>query len=543
VLPHGTATWPDGTVTGQYRFRHALYQEVVYTRIPVGSRARLHQQIGGRLETAYAAQAREIAAELAVHFMHGRDTHRAIRYLQQATENARQRHAHQEVMAHCTMGLELLATLPETPERAGHELAFYTVLGPELIPMKGFLAPDMGQFYVRAHALCQALKEPTTLFAMRFGLVIWHMARGECAAAQELAEQLLQLAHEQDDSAWLLAAHMGLAMSFAQRGELATAWVHQEAGLALYASQQHPSYRGLYGQDPEVMCLAYAADILWLRGYPDQALAHLDTALQLAREPSRPFSLAFVLSSAVHQHVYRRDGHAVHQWAAALITLATEQEFPYWLVRGRLCQGWALVEQGQAEEGMAQMRHSVEHLRTIGAWFRLPHCLGLLAEAHGRQGEFSAGLTLLDEALAMIQQGEQHLYTAEIYRIRGDLLVQTGGRHQEAEAEASLRQALEVARQQQARSFELRAAVSLGRLWQRQGKPDAARQLLGQVYSWFSEGFDTADLQDAKTLLETLEWEPLAALRAVPPSSSASNGVPLCTVGLAATPRTPATGR
>jgi predicted ATPase len=176
---NGMATWPDGTVTGRYAFGHALYQEVVYDGLPVGYRTRVHQQIGARLELGYGAQACDIAAELAVHFIHGRDTCRAVRYLQQAAENARRRHAHREVMAHCTTGLELLAALPETPERTRHELALQAILGPVLIATQGYAAPDVAYTYSRARALCRTLGDPPELFAVLFGQALWHTLRGQ----------------------------------------------------------------------------------------------------------------------------------------------------------------------------------------------------------------------------------------------------------------------------------------------------------------------------------------------------------------------------
>jgi predicted ATPase len=233
VRANGMATWPDGTVTGHYGFRHALYQEVVYDSLPVGYRTRVHQQIGARLELGYGEQAHDIAAELAVHFVHGRDPYRAIRYLQQAAENARRRHAHREIMAHCRTRLELVAALPETPARTRHELALQAILGPTLGATQGYAAPDVERTYARARALCRALGDPPELFAVLFGQAAWHMVRGQYQTAQELAEQLLRMAQQRHDPASLVEAHAVLGTILVMRGALEAGCTHLKAGLAL----------------------------------------------------------------------------------------------------------------------------------------------------------------------------------------------------------------------------------------------------------------------------------------------------------------------
>jgi DNA-binding winged helix-turn-helix (wHTH) protein/predicted ATPase len=508
VRANGPATWPDGTVTGRYGFGHALYQEVVYDRLPVGARTRMHQQIGARLELGYGEQARTIAAELAMHFVHGRDTHRAIRYLQQAAENARQRHAHREVMEHCTTGLALLTALLETPERTRHELALQALLGPTLVATQGYAAPDVERTYARARELCRTLGDPPELFAVLCGQVLWHVLRGQYQTAQALAEQVLRIAQQRNDPVSLVEAHAALGTLLVTRGALEAGCAHLEAGWALYRPEQHCAHIDGYGQDPAVICLHFLSQALWLRGYPDQALARLDAVLHLARELAHPVSLLFSLNSAALLHQHCRNGQAVQQWAEAIIALATEQELPYWRTLGTMYHGWALAAQGQMEAGIAQVQQGLAAYRATGARFILSRCLGLLAELHGRAGQLDAGRTVLAEACAVVRQDGLSSFAAELYRIQGDFLLQTGTRHQEGEAEASLLQALAIARQQQAKAYELRAAVSLGRLWQRQGKPDAAWELLRPIYGWFTEGWwDTADLRDARALLEDLAWE------------------------------------
>lgn len=526
VRANGTATWPDGTVTACYGFEHALYQEVVYERLPVGTRTRVHQQIGARLELGYAEQARDIAAELAIHFVHGRDTHRAVRYLQQAADNARRRHAHSEVVAHCSTGLALLEVLPETPERLRHELALQAILGPTLIATQGYAAPDVERAYTRAREICRALGDPPELFAVLFGQASWYGVRGQYHIAQELAEQLLGMAQQRHDPVALVEAHGVLGTILVLRGALEAGCTHLEAGLALYNPAQHRTHVDGYGQDPAVGGLHFLSEALYLRGYLDQALAQLDTLQHLTRELSHPMSLMFGLNNAALLHQHCRNGPAVQQWAEAIITLATEQALPYWHTLGTMYHGWALTAQHQVEAGMAQMQQGLAAHRATGARLGLCRWLGLLAEIYGRTGQVDAGRSVLEEAFAVIRQDGLSIFAAELYRIQGDFLLQTGTRRQEAEAEASLLQALAIARQQQAKTHELRAAVRLGRLWQRQRKTDAARHLLGPLYGWFTEGLDTADLRDARTLLEDLASEPTAA-RAAPVAVCAQRRPPL----------------
>jgi predicted ATPase len=378
--------------------------------------------------------------------------------------------------------------------------------------------------YSRARALCRTLGDPPELFAVLFGQALWHTLRGQYQAAQELAEQLFRMAQQRHDLVSLVEAHAVLGTVLVTRGALEAGCTHLEAGLALYHPEQHRAHVDGYGQDPAVGCLHFLSQALWLRGYPDQAFARLDAVLRLARELAHPVSLLFSLNSAALLHQHCRNGQAVQQWAEAIITLATEQALPYWLTLGTMYHGWALAAQGQTEVGIAQVQQGLIAYRATGARFILSRCLALLAELHGRAGQFDAGRTMLAEACAVVCQDGLSSFAAELYRIQGDFLLQTGTRHQEGDAETSLLQALTIARQQQAKAYELRTALSLGRLWRRQGKLDAARDLLGPIYGWFTEGLDTADLRDARTLLEDLAWEPPGVRRRLRPSPCARNG-------------------
>ena len=301
-------------------------------------------------------------------------------------------------------------------------------------------------------------------------------------------------------------------------GEFAPGRTHLEQGSALYDSEQHHALAFSYGSfDPGVACLCNTTWALWLLGSPEQALKSSHEAVRLAQELSHPFSLAYALDSAALLHQARREGQAVQERAEAAIALSTEQGFPYWLALGTIMQGWALAEQGQVEEGIAQIREGLAAHRATGAEAWRPYYLALLAEMHRKVGQAEEGLRVVAEGLAFVERTEERHYEAELYRLKGELTLQESkveshkpvlsrveGAQVEEEAEACFHKAIAIAQKQQAKSWELRAATSLARLWQQQGKTAEAHDLLVPVYDWFTEGFDTADLQDAKALLTEL---------------------------------------
>jgi len=301
----------------------------------------------------------------------------------------------------------------------------------------------------------------------------------------------------------LMVAHRALGSTLFYLGDTALAHTHYTEGIALYDPHQHRALAFLYGDDAGVVFLSHAARALWLLGYPDQGRARNDEAVTLAQQIRHPFSLGFALSAAAVFHQYCREVRFTQERAEAAIILATEQRFPLWMAYGSLLRGWALAHQGQAKEGIEQMHQGLTTYRATEAVLLQPYFLALLAEAHGTLGNPEAGLTALVEALALVDTTGERWYEPELYRLKGALLLQQSADNQ-AEAETCFHQAIAIAQSQQAKSWELRAATSLARLWQQQGKRDEARQVLGDVYSWFTEGFDTLDLQDAKALLDAL---------------------------------------
>ena len=500
----GVEAWPDGTVAGRYAFRHALHQQVVYHQLPVGRWLQLHRRIGARLEAGYQEQASAHAAELALHFERGREQVRAVHYLRQAGENAIRRSAHREAVALLTQGLALLAQLPETLARVQQELDLQLALGSALIPTKGSAAPEVEQTYARARALCEQIGETPQRFPALRGLWGFYFNGGTLLTAQEVGEQLLRLAQRAVASTDRLEAHYALGITLFFLGDYPAAQTHCTQGMA-FIDPMAPRAQALHhGTASEVGCRAIAAHTLWCLGYPAQAMQRSQEALAQAQTLAHPYSLAFAQQWATLLHLRRREVPAVQAQADALLALATAQGFPFWVGLSTCWRGWALAMQGQGEAGLAQMHQGLDAVAAMGQELARVHCRMLLAEALGYTGQVEAGLRLLAEGLVEIEASGQGYLLAEAHRLQGVLLLQQGVL-ETAQAEGCLQQALTIARRQQAKAWELRAAMSLSRLWQQQGKRTEARTLLAPIYGWFTEGFDTADLQEAKTL-----WEELA---------------------------------
>jgi TOMM system kinase/cyclase fusion protein len=486
-----------------YRFKHALIQDAAYQSLLKSTRQQYHQHIAQVLEARFLEVCETQPELLAHHYTEARLGKQAIPYWQRAGKRAIERSAHVEAISHFTTGLNVLKTLPDTPERTQHELTLYTAIGVPLRATKGLGAPEVGQVYARARELCQQVEETPQLVPVLRGLWEFYELQGALPTARELGEQLLTLAQRVHEVEFLLVAHNVLGDTLLWLGEFAGARAHLEQGMALYNLQQHRSHAFLYGYDSGVHCLSFEAVALWHLGCPEQALRRIHDALTLAQELSHPFSLALALDFADWLYQLRREGQAVQERTAALIALATDQGFPFWGACGTILQGWALAEQGQSTEGIAQMCQGLAAYRATGAELQRPYYLALLAEVYGKAGQADEGLRVLAEALTAVHTGGERQHKAELYRLKGELLLQQDV-PDEQEAESCFRQAVDVARQQQAKSFELRAAMSLSRLWQQQGKRAEAHALLVPIYDWFTEGFDTVDFQEAKALLEEL---------------------------------------
>jgi TOMM system kinase/cyclase fusion protein len=490
-----------------YLFKHALIQEAAYQSLLRSTRQYYHQRAARVLTEQFPETAETHPELIAHHYTEAACNEQAVPYWQCAGQRAIARSAHVEAVAHLTRGLDVLMTLPETRERARHELALRLAHGTSLSVTKGWPAPEVGKAYSRAQHLCQQVGETSQLFPVLWGLWHFHFVGGEPQIARELGEQLLTLAQQHQEPGYFLAAHFMLGGALTALGALAPALTHWEQTFALYDPQQHHALTSLFGADPGVFSLAFASHALWLRGYPDQARMRSRQALELAQDLSHPFSRALAHCYAAMLHQFRREPRLVQQQAEAAMTLCTEQGFTYYLAWATLLRGWALTVQSTEranEDALAQLRQGFADLLATGAGIRETYYRALLAEVAGSGGKSQAGHQLLAEACAAVQRTEERYWEAELYRLQGEWRGQEAERPQQESAEATFLRALEVARGQHSKSLELRAAMGLGRLWQEQGKRDDARTLLLPVYHWFTEGFDTADLQEAKALLDAL---------------------------------------
>jgi class 3 adenylate cyclase/predicted ATPase len=486
-----------------YTFKHALIQDVAYQSLLRSTRQQYHQRIAQVLEAQFPETAATQPELVAQHYTAAGCAEQAIPYWQRAGEQASERSAYLEAVSHLTTGIDLLKTLPETPERTQQALTLHIALGTALQNAKGHAAPEVEHVYSQARTLCQQVGETLQLVPVLFGLWRYYVTRSQLRTAHELAETLLRLTQQSHDPALTVIAHSALGTTCLWLGALPAARLHIEESLTYYTPEQRRAPVFRMGFDPGVAGHTYTAMLLWLRGYPEQALSRLREALALAHQLSHPYSLAFARFWAAWVSQVRRDVPAVREHAEAAVTLATEQGFPLWTATGTSLRGWALAMQDQGEEGMAQVRQGLATWRVTGAALFVPCFCTWLADVAAHLGHTADGLQALAEAHTLVEQHDERYWEAEVCRLRGVLLLRQPETPQ-AEAEACFQRALDVTRRQEAKSLELRAAMSLSHLWQQQGKRAEAHALLAPIYGWFTEGFDTADLQEAKALLEAV---------------------------------------
>ena len=483
-----------------YTFKHVLTQEVTYQSLLHRSRQQIHGQVAQvmvmQLPELVAAQ----PALLAHHYTEAGLNASAVEAWQRAGQLALERSAYVEAIGPLTTGLWLLTTLPDTPERTLRELDMWTALGAALHATKGPGVAEVEHAYTQAYKLCQQLGETPQLIPVLMGLCRYYQLSTEQQTARQLGEQLLSLAQGQHDTALLVVAHRALGQSLFYLGELVSARTHLEQALDLYNPQQHLDLAARYGADPGVSCFYYLAHTLWALGYADLAREKVLAMLALVQDGVSPFSRAVALFYVVRICILRGEVQSAREHIDALLTLSAAQGFAYLSVYGAILRGWALAALGQHEEGLAQMHQALTAQQEIGTEAVRPMFLALLASAYETGGQAEAGLRVVAEALALVDKHGVRYYEAELHRLQGTLHLRLTV-PEASQAERCFRQAITLARHQQVKSWELRAAISLCRLWQQQGKQDDARQLLDAIYGWFTEGFDTVDMQEARALL------------------------------------------
>jgi predicted ATPase len=485
-----------------YYFKHALVQDTAYGTLLKSRRQQFHTRIVKVLEERFPDQAATQPELLAHHCTEAGLIAPAIHNWQRAGEKAAGRSANLEAARHLQKGLALLENLPEGDEHDRQELRLLTALGPALMATQGRSAAAVEQLYARARVVASRLGRPADLFPTVWGWWFVAHSRADYDTTAEIVDELLDLAEIAGEPEMVLQAHHAVWATRMSAGDLVGARDSAETGIRLYRREMHGPHAFVYGgHDPGVCGLAHAGHLLWMLGYPEQAKVRGAEALALARDLGHKDTLAHALWFVCELPLYRREVRETAETAEALRILVTEQGLLKYASLCTMLGGWALAAAGQVKEALDQLRGG------LGTWQdhreALPPNTVRLADVCVAAGEADEGLRLIDDALSQITRSRQRMYEAELLRLQGTLRLLSPAPDPSG-AEASFRRALAVAREQNARMWELRAASSLARLWRDRGKPAEGRDLLAPVYGWFTEGFDTADLKDAKSLLDEL---------------------------------------
>jgi class 3 adenylate cyclase/tetratricopeptide (TPR) repeat protein len=484
----------------EYTFKHALTQEVAYDSVLMERRKQIHERAAVALEELYAAKLDDHLSELAHHYGRSGNAAGAIKYLRLAGEQASQRSAYVDTFRFLNEALRLLATTPESAERDRQELRIQVTLGPLLTAARGFAAPEVEANLQRTLALSRRLGESPDLFAVLMGVWALNFSRGRLDDGFDVAKTLVKLAPSLNDLA-KAAAGAAMGANLLWTGAFRPAREHLARTASIYDGNLDFYLPSM--QAPVVASRCQFSFALWMLGYPDQALKRVEEARRYAEKLRRPHSTAFALQNAIAIASFRREHRAIVKDAQTLVEIAREHGFPYWTASATMTLGRALITRPETRnEGREKLRQGIEDLAVTGAGLLSQFSFCLLAEGCLEAGEIDEGLAAVAQSLAGIETAGQRMHESEVYRLRGELLLQRPGN--EAAAEQSFRQAIEIAHRQEAKSYELRGATSLTRLLAARGDRDEARAILAPVYGWFTEGFDTADLKDAKALLDTL---------------------------------------
>jgi predicted ATPase len=486
----------------RYLFKHALIQDAAYQSLLKRTRQQYHQQVAKLLEDRFPEVASTQPELLAHHYTEASCPAQAIAYWLKAGAAAARQSANVEAIEQFRRGLALVEALPDPREQTERELDLQMALGPALIATKIHSHPDVGRAYARAWELCQQLGDYSREFTTLRGLMLYHVNRAEMDKSQHFAEEAMRVAERLDDTARLVGARMALGVTLLWQGKLEPALVHFRRGLEMFdPNMQFPDWPGSH---PGVQCQFQPTLISWMLGYPDRSLDELRAAVRSAETLGHPFTLAQTLCFVALVHIFRHEPSAAADYAGRALRICEEQRIAHYHAMALCENGWALGASGESEEGLAQIAQGIDSYG-LGVFQHL--LLALQADAQLAIGQPEAALASVAGGLKAVEKAGGAPLAAELWRLKGEaLLAETA-----SEAETAMQQGIAVARRQNAKSWELRGTMSLARLWAEQGRRSEARDLLAPVYAWFTEGFDTADLKDAKTLLDKLTEPAIAA--------------------------------
>ncbi|UCG86062.1 MAG: protein kinase [Gemmatimonadota bacterium] len=492
----------NGTRVSRYAFQHILFQRHLYGELDDVERPFLHDAVGNALEELHGERSDDVAVQLARHFQEAGVAEKAVDYLYRAGKKAVRVSANEEAVAHFSRALELIPALPEGPERIERELSLQLAIAVPLQWARGFAAPELGRAVVRARELCEQVRDPGQTFAALVQLQLFYATRPDYHLAIEVAEQLSDTAAESDDPLVAIVPNFMPSWPLLNLGRFPEVVESAERAMGSYVPARDGLTAYIYGFEMGVMNLVFGAWARWFLGYPDTARRDMEQAMALAREHGHPHTMAFVLVGACELYWFVRDPAAVDRYTEELAPLAAEKGFVYWQAHAVFYQAERLVREGRVEDGIQQMHQGIAGMRATGTDTCLTRLNTRMAEACEQAGEYDEAAAAVQAALEIMDRYDERYMEAEIYRHRGTLLLRRGG--DQGKVEADFEQAIAIARRQQTKSLELRAVMSLARLWQSHGRGAEARGRLAEIYDWFTEGLDSPDLQDARALLESL---------------------------------------
>ena len=489
-----------------YEFKHALVRDAAYQSLLKSRRYLYHGRIAQVLEERFPGIAESQPELVAHHYTEAKIADQAIAFWIKAGEKAVACSANLEAIDHFRKALDLLQMLPDVSARTHQELQILIALAVPLTATSGYGAEEVEHTYSRARELCEQLGSTSELFPTLYGMWRYYLLRAQFVAARELAQKLLAFAEREQAPVFLIASHRAWGATLFYSGELTEAEAHLEAALSLFSS--HANLGSTLAQtydvvDPQIASLSYASWAFWLRGYPERAQALSNDAVSLAQKRAHPFSSVLALSFSAWLHQFCRDPNQARACAHSALELATERGFLFWVGWNEILESWARGESKPGEDEVPRIRQGLVSWRTQGSELGATYFLTLLAEVYAINGQVDAGLEALAEAQSTGDRTGERFWLAEQFRLRGELLLRRGAPFHN-EAEACFQQSLRVARQQQAKSLELRAATSLARLWRTEGKVADARAVLSEACDWFKGSLPTADLNDARSLLQEL---------------------------------------